>query len=111
MNSETVQAIKESIAHWERMRDDPKCGEQPTVGFCALCEMFLDEARENCCSGCPVFEETGLLMCQGSPYPRASLAWYNLERWGEKYLPAWQQAAQAEIDFLKSLLPKEDQQG
>lgn len=65
------QAVKDSVAHWERMiawaraqepdssyssyemQDD--IGESPTGSFCALCEVCYDSTTEDetSCEGCP----------------------------------------------------------
>jgi hypothetical protein len=109
---EARTALRESIAHWERMRDDPDCGEEPYDRDCALCAIYYDvEYDEQKCMGCPVFESSGSRHCIASPYERASREW---RRWrtaqpGEKRAAktAWRKAAQAEIDFLRSLLDEE----
>ena len=49
MNKKTLKALEESIAHWERMQDDPDCGAEPSGTDCPLCARFGGEER---CYGC-----------------------------------------------------------
>ena len=93
------RAIEESIAHYERMRDHPGCGEMPIAQHCPLCKKYLRPLdTEPHCLGCPVSRRTGEPSCKGSPWFWAMQAFF--------YHPdAWPQCAQAEIDFLRSLLP------
>lgn len=101
MNAETKKALEESIAHWERMRDDPNRGEQPIAEECPLCELYIPWD----CHDCPVAEATGLAYCSYTPYYEAAALFYKLKK-SEIQIEQWHQAAQAEIDFLKSLLPQ-----
>lgn len=96
MNKQTKAALRESIAHWERMRKNWKDGEDvPSVKHCHLCGLFRN--REPTCSGCPVKRKTGKTGCADTPYFDAADAWY----YGEK--ARFKHHAQAMIDFLKSL--------
>lgn len=99
MTKKTLAALRASIRHWELMRDDPHGPERPTGDMCALCNLFLDKE----CAGCPVAQRAGHLMCKGTPYHYAHWLFYTIP------LPDadWRRAAQAEIKFLKSLLPKQ----
>ncbi len=92
--AKTEKARLESIAHWERMRADPMCGEEPYADDCALCTLLWD--RE--CESCPGD-------CGNSPWRVAARAWRTLKD-GTGTLERWRLAAQAEIDFLKSRKPK-----
>jgi hypothetical protein len=106
MNAETLDALKSSIAHWRRMRDDRKCEEGPGATGCALCALFLTEVNK--CLGCPVYERTGLPLCRGTPYKEARAFWWD-RLWNGRTWDAWQRAATKEIRFLESLLPKKGQ--
>lgn len=103
MNAKTLTALKASIAHWERMRDDRECGELPDCQDCPLCKRFLNRSSEEFpwCLGCPVARNTGRIGCQNTPWQFAN-ATFSVGSNRQ-----WRKAAQAEIDFLKSLLPKE----
>lgn len=109
MNAETRQALEDSIAHWERMRDNPtRCGERPGPNDCALCRMFILNIPT--CNGCPVYSEPERDHCEHTPYTAAHKAWEALcsaigTPNADYALHRWQEAAQAEIDFLKSLRP------
>jgi len=90
----------DSVAHWERMRDDPGCGESLDSEGCALCVMF----RPKQCKGCPVHEKTGGAFCWNTPYSDARIAFFNWEKdQTDENLAEWRRKAQVEIDFLKSL--------
>ena len=104
MDKETEAALRESIKHWE----ENVAGETPDdvclgTEHCALCEKYF--LRPNC-SGCPVSSRTGFGNCDATPYEAAADAfecWESTEAKPEKL--KWRVAAQAELDFLKSLLP------
>lgn len=115
MDERTLTALKASIKHWEenvqaKTPDKIKLG----VSHCALCAEFWtrDEARLVTCDGCPVWTRTGKHGCSGSPYEAAEEAhddWddvfdtvYESDEGDE-----WRKAAQAELDFLNSLLPEQ----
>lgn len=114
----TIEAIKESIRLWEIKREasDPseiKLG----ADNCPLCKLYrtFDDDCVQSCAGCPVYLKTGEIGCKGTPYSEAAgkkTAWMmtpmticGIEFYAAK--DKWQEAAQAEIDFLKSLLPNE----
>lgn len=100
MNARTLKALRASIAHWRRMTvGRPR--EYETIGpdDCALCKLFHEKFG---CMGCPVREHTGEKNCRSTPYVRAE---YIFDLHGlSSYL--FRKAAQDELDFLKSLLPK-----
>ena len=104
MTPETLRALRTSITHWEEnltvnSPDDVDYGSDS----CALCAHFI----QNNCEGCPVEEKTGQWRCQDSPYEDVLKA---IETWEEN--PTVENskkvkiAVQAELDFLKSLLPQ-----
>jgi hypothetical protein len=100
MDERTLEALKGSIAKWERMAaegDDYKDG---GVDDCPLCREFHPRffIGKDGCEGCPVREKTGLNYCAGSPH--------------EDYIDSdtddeAQEFIRAELDFLRSLLPAE----
>ena len=102
MNRKTLTALKESIAHWERLATGKaSSGEGVGVHHCALCQLFYYKG----CSGCPVKKETGDPQCIGSPYMKAYHASYTPagnQSYNNKKFKA---AAAKELEFLKSLLP------
>jgi hypothetical protein len=87
MDKTTLKALKGSIAKWEAIVAGT--GHDNGGDNCPLCKMFLYKE----CHGCPVNEETGRKFCHGSPY----------EKWNEYHSVGH---AQAELAFLKSLLPE-----
>lgn len=89
--------ILKSIKHWEEMRDDPTSS-APTSLECPLCMAYIKDD----CKGCPVAKKTGIPCCWDTPYDEAYQAW---EAHAE-YPLVWHKAATAEIQFLRSLLPK-----
>lgn len=99
MTDQALTALKASIEHWKRMkRDGPKGDDRPYAWECPLCQLFLRRSDGNC-NGCPVQSRTGQAFCAGSPFQQAFDCFEN-------YTSAWELAAQAEIEFLESLLPK-----
>jgi hypothetical protein len=109
MDAETLKALKKSIKHWEgNAKADHVELAFVTSYHCALCDKFLVEC-DDLCIGCPVADKTEQPCCEGSPWEAAYNArcyWYikpnDIAR-----RDAFRAAAQAEVDFLKSLLPKE----
>lgn len=93
MKSETLEALKGSIAKWEAIVEGT--GTDKGTENCPLCRLFhqdyTDKGPETCCDGCPVFEHTGVRSCGGTPYSR--------------YEDDDEETAKEELDFLKSLLP------
>ena len=113
MIRETLEALQDSIDHWQRMRDDPiGSGDRPFAKSCALCQIFIfaEEVDEHCV-GCPVANKTGNPDCEETPYYETVAPFNHVRVLGEKHplyakaLKAWQEAADAELEFLRSLLP------
>lgn len=110
MDAKTLEALKKSIAHWEENVEAKTPDTVSTSAVdCALCGLFVAHG----CRGCPVAEETGEIHCDGSPY---DYAWEANQKWrlsnsspeDEVVLhTSFRAAAQAEVDFLRSLLPRE----
>lgn len=94
MDAKTLEALKGSIAKWEAIVAGT--GEDNGAYNCPLCAMFMVEGVE-LCRGCPVRERTRHPGCGETPYDAFCRA-----------IPGSAQeaaAAQAELDFLRSLLP------
>ncbi len=95
MDTKTLTALKGSILKWEKIVE----GTEECFGSsnCPLCFLFNnDSARYEgvCCLGCPVAATTGKQFCRDTPF-------YHHQRY-----PTIGNA-QAELDFLRSLLPTE----
>ena len=110
MNQQALTALRGSIAHWENNLAAKSPAEVSTRWRdCPLCVSFIerDEDWGSGCRSCPVYAFTGEQYCHETPFEAAENA---LENWSED-MPGseadWQAAAQAELDFLKSLLPSE----
>lgn len=113
MDAETLAALKASIQHW-RENVEAETPKYAAVGsiHCALCRKFnrpTDSSGNGegaCfCRGCPVFDKTGYESCAYTPFDEAAeklLQW----RYGNADRGDWRAAAQAELDFLISLLPE-----
>ena len=111
MNDDTLKALQGSIAKWEAI----VAGTEADKGYlnCALCKRFGDSCARDDGGGekCPVMIETGMDSCTGSPYD----AWADAFSWSDHddrstkglkaTTPELIALAQAELDFLKSLLP------
>ena len=112
MKKSTRLALRKSIVHWVEMRDHPEWAVINPEG-CALCRKFNNNwintmPEEADCVGCPIFNEVGGEgYCLGTPL---DMAQRRLSEWEEFEDAAskmrWERAAQSEINFLKSLLPK-----
>lgn len=110
MTPETLKALKESIAHWEKnaAAESPDQVSIDTQNP-ALCQKFLGSNIYTYCRKCPVYRVTGCIHCRYTPLYAARIAYWVWRMWpndaGRK--ARWQKAAQAEVDFLKSLLPED----
>lgn len=96
-----MQALEKSIAHWEANARATTLGDiKLGTDHCALCHAYYS----NDCQGCPVNARTGQAYCVGSPY---NAVHHAAERFEDNPTPetwgAYRRAAQAELDFLKSL--------
>ena len=115
MKAKTKQALLESIQHWERLANgESEKGEWTGPDDCSLCKMFAEWHRgyELNCEGCPVYEKTGEHGCWNTPHERMSdlcnTAQTEIEMERLKDTTEFYVAAQAELEFLKSLLPKDE---
>ena len=100
MNAKTLKATKGSIAKWEAIYAGT--GVDKGCDNCPLCHLFL---YPDSCNRCPVFLKTRQELCLDTPY----VQWRHST--GGEYratakTPAQKRAALAEINFLKSLLPR-----
>jgi hypothetical protein len=103
MDKRTLTALQGSIEKWKRVLAEEIVGD----GYedCPLCALFhplsvdIGLSSPDACNGCPVKEKTGKSLCTGSPYEGYAEALDNEEDTGEM--------AEAELDFLRSLLPVE----
>lgn len=104
MDEQTRKALEDSIAHWERNVERAGNGEAISVSpyACALCKEFATgQPRAEKCSGCPVAQRAGNTHCRETPYTKVAFM-YTSEDWTKETLT---EACQAELDFLRSLLP------
>ena len=100
----TAQALKQSIAHWQRMlklsvEDIRNNKEEPLAPNCALCSLYIDGD----CEGCPVKNKTGYVLCRKTPYKEAADLYYAIYKCTSRALKTFHKAVQKEIDFLGSL--------
>lgn len=101
MNAQTLEALKASIAKWERNAEAERPDEYLTSDVdCPLCVLFI----RSDCDGCPVFERAGERECRGTPYRTAVSARFNWNR-DQNGAARARAAARDEVAFLKSLLP------
>ena len=104
MDEATLAALRGSIAKWEAIVDGT--GVDKGSDNCPLCHLFIDMASiDDECEKCPVMLETGLYSCKGTPYVTQWLQVGDFDISAKT--PQQKAAAQAELDFLKSLLPAE----
>ena len=101
MNAKTLKALKGSIGKWENVVS----GTIEDLGTenCSLCSLFHPQnTGKDQCVGCPVYMHTGYSYCVGTPYSR----WAKLTGGGGRAnTPSRIKAAEAELKFLKGLLP------
>lgn len=118
MDKRTYEALLGSITKWESI----------VAGFlknkgahnCPLCKMFND-SFSNECAGCPVKDKTGAPYCIDSPYKEYEeredyfistfdIVFLDLndKRLTDEQKKELRSLAQAELDFLRSLLPTEE---
>ena len=112
MDARTLKALKASIEKWEGNAR----AESPELYLtspkdCPLCQLFF---ANGACKGCPIMSRSGYTCCAETPYENAEdihSTWedeyyFNAESDKELALARKaRQAAQEEVEFLKSLLP------
>jgi len=105
MDAKTLEALKASIAKWER-NAEAKTPADVLIGAhaCPLCRIFHWAFGGNDCKGCPI-NDVGHSGCEGTPYGAADTAF---EEWlyGNGKLSDFRKSARDEVAFLKSLLPE-----
>lgn len=111
MDAKTLIALKGSIKKWERIVTGK--GQDKGDDNCPLCKAFkvvgpLDAGGcGDICGGCPVALHSGAVNCRNTPYQN----WMRAENDigcmnnNKATTPELKAAAQAELDFLRSLLP------
>jgi hypothetical protein len=105
MDARTLEALRGSIAKWEAIVAGT--GEDKGVLNCPLCQLFVS-GEEILCKGCPVSDATGEIYCNDTPYSDWSELAEDLAYDEHGHLSdKGRRLAQAELDFLKSLLPKD----
>lgn len=124
MKQETLEALQESIEHWEANVEAENWGNvDMSAVSCALCAMFaLNRRHEIVCIGCPVQERVKRANCLSTPFHYAAM---RLDHWRDscdrwhvcddgceeegcmEMRDEFRNAAREEVEFLKSLLPKE----
>ena len=108
MDERTITALKASIVHWEQNLFNLDANRM-TASYCALCKMFIageeyDGEDFTPCGGCPVMEESGESDCGNTPWADAVLATRAYQKYSGPHAEAFE-AVEAEVDFLKGLLP------
>ena len=102
-----AQALKQSIAHWQRMlklsvEDIKNKLEYPSWSGCALCKLYFIYHAPNC-YGCPVKDKTGLSQCKGTPYLKVLSLYTDISKGKSLALKTFHKPVQKEIDFLGSV--------
>jgi hypothetical protein len=106
MDAKTLTALKGSIEKWEKIVAGT--GLDKLGDNCPLCKLVGREKSDCSSFPCPVYKETKEMDCQGSPY------WKWREHYSGNHMdedecrvfcPTCRKLAQAELDFLKGLLP------
>ena len=97
---QTVEALDDSISHWERIESGTTMPGEGIFSFsCPLCELFMhDHATIQSCLGCPVRQKTGKPTCQDTPWFDVYMAYCDVHSL-EKIRPA----AKIELEFLREL--------
>ena len=119
MNEKTLTALQGSIKKWEDIVNGT--GADEGCDNCPLCLEFMDgiandpEWAQDGCAGCPVAQSVGDSSCSRTPYAKWASYGYNYgENRGLKtprmkvFDDKSKELAQAELDFLRSLLPHGD---
>lgn len=69
---ETINAIKKSIANYQKVIDSKNIRAFDEIGStetCALCQLFYScHKKPECCLGCPINCITGKKYCENTPY-------------------------------------------
>ena len=109
MDNVVIEALRESIKHWERLSTGKRRPSE-NVGRCdcSLCSLFNREdiPYQFKCLDCPVYQHTGQMFCEGTPFIRAQEIAEDCEKDEPLDTAEFKEAAAEELEFLKSLLPK-----
>ena len=99
MNRRTLFALRGSIRKWQGI----VAGTEVDKGAanCPLCLLFN---RQGGCGKCPVKEKTGRNWCDGTPFNEWEDENPGFDR--RANTPQLKRIARKELNFLKSLLPK-----
>ncbi len=108
MKAETLKALKGSIRKWKRIVKGT--GADEGYDNCPLCKIF-NTGKDNSCEGCPIMKKVGIDSCDSTPH-ETWLLHHHLNH--ALYCPNkvhtdcddCKRLATAELEFLKSLLPK-----
>jgi hypothetical protein len=103
MDAKTLEALEGSIAKWQAIVAGT--GTDKGAADCPLCQIFI--IPNSSCKGCPVYEKTKYSVCKQTPYTNQWLPTIHspfMQVTEEQRIAA----AQAELDFLISLLPNEE---
>lgn len=104
MEQAVKDALEGSIKKWEAIVDGT--GYDDGVDNCPLCKLFYRLGRLNQCAGCPVSRRTGASLCKNTPYGSFAIICEKgatIHSLGPVNKIAAIAAAQAELEFLKSL--------
>ena len=106
MDERTLTALQGSIAKWEAIVAGT--GADHGDSNCPLCQIFFySDFNKPMCGGCPVMARTRRAGCGNSPYQD----WVEYQEGRGSGFRVFDETslalAQAELDFLRSLLPKE----
>jgi hypothetical protein len=113
MNEETLHALRGSIEKWERIVAGAANNGPDDCPLCAMFNRLFSLGARTFpgfgCDGCPVKERTGKNGCNDTPYVEFDDAYgdYSDSDLSEDERQERRECAQAELDFLKSLLPQE----
>lgn len=102
MDVKTLEALKGSIAKWEGIVAGKRL--DGGVRDCPLCEMFYLKSSTGCLN-CPVAIVAKDDGCRNTPYVDEWMTVGGIARTADT--PARKNAALAELEFLKSLLPND----
>ena len=103
MTPAALTVLHQSIEIWQRRAVDGTANDDYS---CPLCDLFnhyrnVKVAHADTCKGCPVFEHTGKVLCDETPY----YAWEAYTDIAEPDPDVLKSLARAELQFLQSLLP------
>ena len=103
MDKRTLTALQQSIEKWEAIVNG--FGNDNGRDNYALCQEFHAKG----CMECPVYKKTRNPFCRGTPYAKWEDLHIDKFRYRHACTEEHLQAAQDELEFLRSLLPQEDQ--